>query len=63
MGVTERERLNQDVIFLIERLQKEEEEKRKKERQRIYMAGQLEMLRKIQRNRELLKQKAKEFTR
>lgn len=63
MGLTEKQVLNQDVIFLIERLQKEEEEKRKKERQRIYMAGQLEMLRKIQRNRELLKQKAKEFTR
>ena len=55
--------LNQDVIFLIQRLQEEAEEKRKEEKRRMLKMVSIDRLRKIQRDRELLKQKTKELSR
>ncbi len=55
--------LNQDVIFLIQRLQEEAEEKRKEEKRRMLKMVSIDRLRKIQRDRELLRQKTKELSR
>ena len=55
--------LNQNVIFLIQRLQEEAEEKRKEEKRRMLKMGSIDRLRKIQRDRELLRQKTKELSR
>ena len=55
--------LNQNVIFLIQRLQEEAEEKRKEEKRRMLKMVSIDRLRKIQRDRELLRQKTKELSR